>query len=188
MPKVAGICPHLSQRSITVAHIETTNDPNLPTLLNVDQAVGSTGSHSNPIDPGVFPMANRRDDVLLVQYLLKDVYGNANAFAPPLQRPAGPDMAVDGYFGPQTRQWIQHFQLESRRRGNNIATDGVVDPARHGTAAATISTTFYTIVLLNLAFRKARPGFFPNVALDRSCPAELKAALLSRPPARVNVG
>ncbi len=52
-------------------------------------------------------------------------------------------MVVDGYVGPQTQKWITHFQIEPRTRGNNIATDRIVDRARFGTAAASISGTFY---------------------------------------------
>jgi hypothetical protein len=56
-----------------------------------------------------------------------------------------------------------------------------VDPAQGGTKETTITHTFYTIVLMNYAFRKARPQAFPNIAADPACPAELRAALAQNP-------
>jgi hypothetical protein len=36
-----------------MAHLETTDDLNLPAFSNIEQAVGSTGSYFNPLDPSV---------------------------------------------------------------------------------------------------------------------------------------
>lgn len=123
---------------------------------------------------------NRRDDTMLVQHLLREVYSRPAAFAPPLVPPSGPPITVDGVAGPQTFEWILHFQKELKARGRNIATDGRIDRARG--AVGLLSGTVYTILFLNSAFLKARPDV-PYLWQASDCSELLKEALInnSRP-------
>lgn len=152
-----------------MAHMENTGREELPQIINLDMAVGK-----EPLSGLTQP--NRRDDVMLTQYLLRGIYSNPTAFNPPLSTPNGDLIKVDGFYGQQTQKWINHFQIESRNRGNNIATDGIVDRATKGTQISSMSKTAYSIVLMNFAFRRAQPQFFPNIKLDPNCPPELKLA------------
>src|SRR5215470_5772632 len=82
----------------------------------VDQAVGPGG-------------LNKRDDVLLVQLLLK--IATESAPDSPGFQPPGEDMIdTDGVCSPRTKKYIKYFQEEVDRRQNRplIQRDGVVDP------------------------------------------------------------
>ena len=133
-------------------------------FFNVTMAVG----------PGA---ANRRDDVMLVQYLLKRIYDHPERFDPPIHRPSGQDMTINGHFGRTTATWITHFQREvSSRGGAPIRADGRVDKSDSG-GVSSISRTVYTIVLLNKGFQLVDPIAFNDPVTDNECPVELLRAL-----------
>ncbi len=139
--------------------------PELPTgCYNVNRAVGQGAP-------------NRRDDVMLVQLLLKKIYARNRG----LGTPPG-TMVVDGYCGPITLGWIQHFQRQAKAvKQINIATDGIVDRflgGRHGT----ISGTVYTILHLNGVIRKDDPGAWEALEDDPDCPLALGQQLLFNGP------
>ena len=147
-----------------MAFVAITNSKgNLPFIYNVDMAVGTSA-------------ANKRDDVMLVQYCLKHIWANPTKFNPPLPSPPSGEMKVDGFCGPTTRRWIVEWQFMSRKRGHNVTTDGLVDKAR-GSFQSSISKTDYHIVKLNAALKRARPDLFKNIFLDPDAPAELKLAV-----------
>src|SRR5205807_552584 len=137
-------------------------DRSLPAFYNVNFAVGAPREfldlNSPATDPSVgyiatkrVPVRNQRDDVMLVQYLLKKIH----RFAPGMLAPEG-DMTVDGICGPITRRWIGAFQRELRiKRKKRIATDGIVDRALG--VEGSISHTTYTILFMNLAFKANVP-------------------------------
>ena len=152
-----------------MAFVELSAEPKLRFFYNVHAAVG----------PGA---PNRRDDVLLVQHLLRQIYSRPVSFAPPLVPLAGPPLVVDGMAGPVTFQWIVHFQKEGKARGNNIATDGRVDRARG--FVGSLSGTQYTILFMNNAFRTARPDV-DHLWLAADCPPPLANGLIesSKPSA-----
>jgi hypothetical protein len=149
-----------------MAFVDTLPDtPEMPFFYNVDQGVGP--------DPTGF---YRRDDILLVQYLLKKVWDNREKFTPPFPLPPAPgSIETDGYFGRITARWILQFQKNMRSRGRSILPDGRVDRA-HG-AIASISHTQYTIIHLNNGLRIAEPDTFANIIADPECPPELGAAV-----------
>jgi peptidoglycan hydrolase-like protein with peptidoglycan-binding domain len=125
---------------------------------------------------------NKREDVMLVQYLLKRVYQQGQNCNPPLKSAGGDphspaSLKIDGIYGPNTQGAIEHFQLEMRRNGRNIATDGCVDTERGDSATASISHTGYTISWLNKYFWVLYPQLAPDMTVDPECPAELKQAL-----------
>ena len=146
-----------------MAFVKFTEDPTFPFMYNVTMAVGKDS-------------ANKRDDVMLVQYCLKHIWANPTRFSPALPPPPKGDMTVDGICGPTTRRWIVEFQIHSIRRGHAVAVDGIVDSLKDSTISS-ISQTTYTIALLNSALKQARPDLFQNIALDPEAPAELKLAL-----------
>ncbi|MGH9947711.1 MAG: peptidoglycan-binding domain-containing protein [Pyrinomonadaceae bacterium] len=122
--------------------------------------------------------SNRRDDVMLVQYLLKRVYQRGAVADPPLDQSNGAcELKVDGYYGPKTQKAITSYQFEMKKNGRSIATDGCVDPEGPQGSTSTISQTGYTISWLNKYFYLLYPELFPNIALDPECPAELKMSV-----------
>lgn len=126
----------------------------------VDQAVGSG-------------CPNRREDVMLVQHLLRIAWknvGTSTGF-----RPAGETepLKADGIYGTKTAKFIKHFQEEANRRGANVATDQRVDPVMSGTSSGSISHKFYTILAMNSARNARQTNNQDNIALDPEFPAEL---------------
>jgi hypothetical protein len=127
-------------------------------FYNVSEAVG----------PGA---RNRRDDVLLVQFLLKRYYTYFGAC-----RPAG-ELAVDGHFGPTTHRWIRAFQQElngGSDRGS-VYANGVV--ARAQSEHGELSRKYYTILFLNAFVRLNEPTTFEALPDDPEMPPDLAAAL-----------
>src|SRR5262245_15444992 len=113
-------------------------------FYNVSEAVG----------PGA---RNRRDDVLLVQFLLKRYYKYFGAY-----RPAG-DLPVDGLFGPTTYRWIRAFQQElngGSDRGS-VYANGVVSRAL--SERGELSRKYYTILFLNAFVRLNEPTTFEDL-------------------------
>ncbi len=66
--------------------------------------------------------------------------------------------------------------IKKRAKIFALKAKGVVDRAKKGTQISSMSRTAYSIVMMNFAFRRARSQFFPSIALDPDCPAELKLA------------
>ena len=122
---------------------------------------------------------NSREDVMLVQYLLKRVHQQGGNVEPPLNGGAAQpaQLTIDGVYGPRTQGAIEHFQLEMRRNGRSIATDGAVDTEPGDSATSSISHTGYSISWLNKYFWVLWPALAPNIAMDPECPNELKLAL-----------
>jgi hypothetical protein len=161
-----------------VAYKKIVEERFYPYLYNVDLGVGP--SHHQP---------NCRDDVMLVQYLLRRVYEKAQEAQPPLNPNAGSawcsgqlvsitQLKVDGNWGTQTQSAIEQFQLELQKRGINIAADGCVDPEKEGHSTLAFSKTSQTISWLNKYFWMLWSLLAPNVAHDPECPRELKRSLL----------
>ncbi len=128
-------------------------------LYNVNFAVG-------------LPAPNKRDDVLLVQWLLHRVYADHPLLSPP----DGGGIAIDGWSGPQTVKWIRAFQADVRRLGRPCAKDGRVDSARK--PVGLVGKTPYTILYLNGALLTANPDVYADPAGDPDMPTELLNALL----------
>jgi hypothetical protein len=149
-------------------------------IYNVTMTVGSRKSvyvedgittYTSTFEP------NKPDDVMLVQYLLKRIYQRCDLFpGSGLDKTNGTCLLkIDGYHGPKTQKAIEMFQIEMRRAGRNIATDGCVDPEKGLTSS--ISKTGYTITWLNKYLSVFYPEFFPDIRLDPECPATLKASI-----------
>jgi len=119
--------------------LDTTNNPIVPVFYNVVHAVGAN-------------CPNARDDVKLVQYLLKAFYKNA----PDLSEPDG-SMTVDGQCGPITQRWIDQFQIDMSRGSGQVAIDGRMDRVRNHSVTGSISSTYYSLILLNRWTRTYAP-------------------------------
>jgi hypothetical protein len=123
-----------------MAHVDTweggSNATYLDFFYNVTMAVGP---------PGTAP--NRHDDVMLVQYLLKNLV-RAGIYVPPtLSKP----FPVDGQMGPDTAAWIADYQLTKHRILRVL--DGRIDRALAVHTPRVQQT--YTIIHLNMDFESA---------------------------------
>ncbi|WP_284310666.1 peptidoglycan-binding domain-containing protein [Labrys miyagiensis] len=98
-------------------------------------------------------MPNNRDDVLLVQTLMK--LANFTRFTPalgPVENSAS--IKIDGYFGPQTKRMIKAFEDYYIGLGKLMVSDGIVESApRDG---YTHSGVLYKIIHLNRAVQEQR--------------------------------
>jgi peptidoglycan hydrolase-like protein with peptidoglycan-binding domain len=183
-----------------MAYKKTVQGRSYPFLYNVTMTVGSRKSAqqktnwewvatdvpggwqaSQPVTHTIYTASfepNKRDDVMLVQYLLKRVYQQGQKVQPPLSQNTGAaQLKIDGLYGSKTARAIEQFQLEMRRNGRSIATDGCVDPELGDSTTSSISKTGYTISWLNKYFWLLYPYLAPDISIDPECPPELKQAV-----------
>jgi hypothetical protein len=123
---------------------------------------------SAPVGPGC---TNRRDDVLLVQHLLRLAWRTtptAAGFRPPGETEP---LKTDGMFGPKTGKFISFFQEEAVRHGAKVKQDGRVDPVITG-ASMSGGNTFYTVLAMNSA-RNSRDATQADISTDPEYPTEL---------------
>jgi hypothetical protein len=99
--------------------------------------------------------ANRREDGLLVQFLLKSISRKTDAdahemFAVPGERA----LAIDGVCGAGTVAAIKRFQTFTigERNPNSPKIDGQIDVSRPGHPFTTQTNSVYTIIVLNVNF------------------------------------
>jgi hypothetical protein len=126
-------------------------------FYNLDAAVGKGG-------------ANRRDDVLLVQYLMKtsaNVPGKFTAQVSGAAQVAGVWSEFDDLLlGTVQRNWSQ--------RGTATWQDRRVDPVPFQRSVSPIHHAQYKILTLNVIYKYLRPSDFPRMAETADCPGELK--------------
>lgn len=126
--------------------VDTSTNKNLPIFYNVVHAVGKE-------------CPNMRDDVMLVQYLLKAFY-DKGAPAKGWQKPPG-EMKVTGLCGPTTKSWIIHFQRDVYKEfPGAISLDTRVDRIRNKDLRGSITGTIYTLAWLNNGVAKYNPQAF----------------------------
>jgi hypothetical protein len=155
-------------------------DLDLDPFYNVTMAVGPVGT-----------APNRRDDVLLVQYLLTNIVGtvvvgpDGSSWVPPNVVGPGWDVwvppktaksiQVNGRMDPGTAAWIKSYQ-------NSLSLklkDGRIDRALGSLTSNTLSR--YTILYLNHHFQNAQPKKFEALEDDSEAPDKLRIAIsLSR--------
>jgi hypothetical protein len=119
-------------------------------------------------------MPSQRQDVLLVQYFLRDVMNHPDSRA---GRPPGNDISVDGLFGNQTETWIYAFQNLVRSKGGSVVVDGKVNKPPSDYRVRLAGGAGYTILHLNATFR--RRWRIDHDYLDKCgrVPGELRGAL-----------
>lgn len=128
-------------------------------------------TNDSSVGPGC---QNAREDVLLVQHLLRIAWDDAPGslgFKPPGEKEP---IAVDGLAGAQTARFIKFFQEEAARRGANVARDGRVDPVRSGGPTGAISGRFYTVLAMNSARNSRRRANQADITSDPGFPQELR--------------
>ena len=99
--------------------------------------------------------SNRREDVLLVQFLLKSIAGKTDPEAHELfAMPGLQPLAIDGICGPGTVAAIRRFQTFTKGHLNPTSrdVDGQVDVSRPGHLFTTKNQSIYTIITLNVNF------------------------------------
>jgi hypothetical protein len=101
--------------------------------------------------------ANRRDDVLLVQFFLKALSKRSEVESGESYQPPGQhEIQVDGVCGPTTIAFIRHFQGVVDRAAKTPAfmpwQDGVVDPVPPGGTFGVVHGRVYTMISLNTAY------------------------------------
>jgi hypothetical protein len=143
-----------------MAFVELSSDPGLAFFCNVHGSVGQG-------------LSNRRDDVLLVQWLLRQYFSKVTTISPP----PGPMIQVDGSFGRQTGDYIKAFQTGGKAGGHSIAVDGRVDRAQ-GVFGA-LSGTQYTIIHMNNGADGRRPELARRFWTAADMPLELRNALIA---------
>jgi hypothetical protein len=138
--------------------IDTRDGDASPGMYNVISAVGQD-------------CPNKRDEVRLVQTLLKLFYQSSGFAAPKGQ------MVVDGLCGPITKNWILKFQLDIRHWGNAVMADKRVDRIRDHQDIGSISHTMYTLVALNRAVQSIDPSGWMAIpgTITMSDPASVPA-------------
>ena len=130
-------------------------------FYNVDAAVGKDAP-------------NRKDDVMLVQYLLK----NASTLGFPqvfkwnlLNYPIG---------GVWDRNWqglLTAYIDAEAGIGNKMVSDGRVDPVVRGRIVGPVHHRQFVIVVLNLKYSIVRAIDYPRLAEVADCPADLRIPL-----------
>lgn len=121
----------------------------LPIFYNVVHAVGNN-------------CPNKRDDVMLVQYLLDWRYKNCQ---PRAAVPKGA-MKIDGIYGGVTANWILKFQLDLMFGGYPVQADNRVDRIRDKDSFyGSLSDTVYTLAWLNWIVSYEEPEAFAKAAL-----------------------
>lgn len=149
-----------------------------PHLYNVTMTVGSRKALYKRENATLYTASyapNRRDDVMLVQYLLKRV--NQGWILQGVPPTGAENLKIDGIHGPKTQKAIEDFQLELARGGRCIATDGCVDSEVGYDQYSDISKTGYTISWLNSTFWRQNPALASDITKDPECPPELKQSV-----------
>lgn len=135
-------------------------NPELPVFYNVDDVVGAA------------PAMNRREDVLLVQFIFKALGDK------PSDNMTGEEIAkvkavtVNGICDAATIEAIR--MVQKKKKGGNPATvvDGRVSPARSGYTYS--GNAAWTIAVLNNLLQDRNTDVWPRIDLIKDCPQELK--------------
>jgi len=124
-----------------MAHTMNIGFSDLPSIYNITFPVGPD-------------MPNQRDDVLLVQTLMKLANFTRNS---PGHGPveASRNIKVDGWFGDQTKRMIEAFEVYVRENHRLIIADSVFEPSSDD--GYTGKGIIYKIIHLNRFAKEATP-------------------------------
>jgi hypothetical protein len=104
---------------------------------------------------------NNRDDVMMIQYMLKHLY--VGEMAP--HKPSG-EMTVDGICGPVTINWILTYQRQLKMIEIQVLIDGRIDRIRDKSSfLGSISNTYYTLAYLNNDLWEYNPTAYERLPL-----------------------
>jgi hypothetical protein len=133
-------------------------DPQLPVFFNVDGAVGAP------------PAENLPEDVLLVQFMLKD-------FGTKMGYKSFALLDVTGVIDEKTIEAIGQFQRGIRKLGHSQIVDKRISPARRHEYQYR-QGSFWTIVDLNNQFQNFYVDIWPRIDKVPGCPEELKQMVI----------
>ncbi len=145
----------------------------MPRLFKVRTSAADASAAYTVDSPVGTGCPNNREDVLLVQHLLRIAWKDTPAskgFRPPGEMQP---LNVDGFWGPKSAKFLKFFQEEARRRGANVLVDQRVDPCVSGVSKGTVSHSFYTALALNAARSSRQPANQDDISQDPGYPAEL---------------
>jgi hypothetical protein len=139
-------------------------------FYGIDLAVGGRG-------------ANRRDDVMLVQFFLKSVSRTTDSITKESYLPPGEaPLQVDGLYGPRTAAYFRHFAGVLSRASQGTAMqlwqDGAIDAKPPGINVGPVHGRVYAIIRLNTSYAD-NFGIDRHSAIDKDpdFPRELRPKL-----------
>jgi hypothetical protein len=143
-----------------MAKVDLFQSPGNGTFLfyDLDASVGKGG-------------ANRRDDVLMVQYLIKV---SANVPGKFLATVGGGSPQVAGVWGDFDDTMLGMVQGHWAERGTATFQDRRVDPVPQHQAMTPIHHAQYKILTLNVIYASLRSADYPRMAEATDCPPDLK--------------
>ena len=134
--------------------------PTLPVFFNVDDVVGAA------------PAANKREDVLLVQFAFIVIASKPSADSSPEFNAAAAAVKLTGTADAATVAAIRATQAEAKKKGlAGTVIDGRVSPAKGGYGYGTAT---YTIVHLNESMQGRHLKLWPRIDQISGCPGELQ--------------
>jgi hypothetical protein len=134
-------------------------------FYNVDAAVGKG-------------CQNQRNDVLLVQYLLKEnMRLKTFSYIPTTVLDGNVNVRVNGLWDEMWNVFLLNYQNDLKQRHKPVVRDGRVDPVTGGRVLGPIHHTIYTMLWLNMGYLEVRPADFPKIADAGDCPGELRLAI-----------
>lgn len=145
-----------------MAKVDLFNSPKEGAIIfyNLDAAVGKGA-------------ANKREDVLLVQYLLKTSANIPGKF----RAEVGGVTQVAGKWGEFDEMLLGLVQKEWARLGTKTWQDSRIDPVPAKGGTTPVHNAQYKILTLNAIYASLRPADFPRIAEVADCPGELRAAI-----------
>jgi len=134
----------------------------LPSIYNITYPVGPN-------------MPNVRDDVLLIQTLMKLANFTSNG-----SDEASAPIQIDGCFGEQTKRMIETFEICVREQNLLLTADGVFEPSSND--GYTPQGVIYKIIHLNRLARQAAAfgSKYNDIATDPETHPKLRQALLTQ--------
>lgn len=136
-------------------------NPELPVFFNVDGVVGAS------------PAENRREDVLLVQFILKSVGEKPQDQMTADEKAVFKAVNVTGICDAATINAIKLVQRKKNAVNKSIVVDGRVSPARGGYNYSGNGT--WTIAIINDLMQDKNTDVWPRIDLMPTCPPEVKA-------------
>ena len=130
-------------------------------FYNLDAAVGKNAP-------------NRKEDVLLVQYLLKNA---ATLGFPQVFKWNLLNYPIAGAWDRNWQGLLNAYIDAEASAGNKLVADGRVDPVVGGHVRGPVHHRQYLIVVLNLRYSIVRSAEYPRLAEVGDCPAELRTQL-----------
>lgn len=104
---------------------------------------------------------NVKEDVMMVQYMLKHLFVGGKTHLKP-----SVEMAVDGICGPVTINWILAYQKQLVQSRISILVDGRIDRIRDKTTfTGSISKTKYTLFALNWNLNDTNPRAYRELPM-----------------------